>query len=70
MNDKYVTFTLVELKGIVNELAIRMMIPIDIENTDQDANKRNVFSAIYNDGIRCFADALAEQIDEEAEKQE
>lgn len=69
MSDKYVTFTVAELKGIVNELAIGMMLQIDIENADQNTNTRNVFAAIYNDGIRCFADVLAERIDEEAQKQ-
>jgi hypothetical protein len=70
MDDKYVTFTLAELKGMVNELAIDMMLPIDTANVDDDTDKRNIFAAIYNDGIRCFAGSLAMTLYETAKEQE
>lgn len=71
MNDKYLTYTLLEMQAAVNQLALDCMLPIFIEDpTDEQTEKRNVFVAIYNDGIRCFAESLNSRLIEEAAKKE
>ena len=60
------------LKLAVNRLALDTMLPIYADYLDLDDDqlaKRNAFAAIYNDGVRCFADRLNTEL-EEAEKKE
>ena len=65
----YITRTTEALKADVNQLAISMMLLIDMDNIDEATAKRNILAACYNDGIRCFADALADLIEELAKQE-
>lgn len=66
---KYLMHTAEEMKAAVSKLAVEMTLPIDLYIADERAEKQNILAACYNDGIRCFAEMLMEQIDESAEKQ-
>ena len=71
MSGEYHSFYLADLKALIREKALETMaIPMMFYEAPEMDIKRNSNVAIYNDGIKTFADALIDALCNETEEQE
>lgn len=67
MPNMYKSFYLQDILAAVNEVALKTMLETTFED---DCERENACIAVYNDGIRDMAKAIAERLSEEASKGE
>ena len=65
MANAYKSFYFADLKALIRETALDIMIIPAMDEDEENGTKRNANIAIYNDGIRTFADALIDKLTEE-----
>ena len=73
MSNEYKSYYLADLKALIRATALDTMAAPMIyfeEDKPMEANiRRNANVAIYNDGIKTFADALIDALSNEVEKE-
>ena len=67
MPNMYKSFYLQDILAAVNEVALETMLETTFED---DGESENACIALYNDGIRDMAQAIARRLNEEASKGE
>ena len=67
MPNLYKSFCLQDLLAMINEVALETMLETTFED---DGESKNACIALYNDGIRDMAKAIARRLNGEASKDE